>query len=167
MFAENIFHFNTGNIFTAAYDNVFESVFYLHITIGVHHSSIAGMEPSTLEGFACFLWLLEILLHQDITTKNNFSYSCPIKRHILHILIDHSQFTHGYIDYTLAHLDLSSLFNGKGIPFRLPFTHGDAIKRFSKTIAMYYLCTLTFQGLNHLHRRGGTTTFNLYAPGEL
>src|SRR5436853_4239042 len=63
----------SGNIFSARYDDVLGAILDFHITIGMEHGQIARMEPSSAECMLSGLGIPVVAFHDCISADDDFA----------------------------------------------------------------------------------------------
>lgn len=80
MEAERVFHFDGRDVFPSGYDDVLQPVGNLQVSVGMYLSYVSRMKPSVFERFGGRGFVLEIFLHDDVSSKNDFAFAFPVVR---------------------------------------------------------------------------------------
>src|SRR5674476_279175 len=88
-FRDYILYLYTGDVFTAGNNNVFQPVYNFNIAIGMNYSAISTMEPPASKSILSLGIFFKIPLHNIVTTHNDLTTCFAVPGQILHVVVDH------------------------------------------------------------------------------
>ena len=163
MLIENVFNFNTADIFSTRNNDVFAAVFQLNVTIRMNYSDVTGMEPAACKSLCCSFRIFEIAFHDYIPLHQYFSHCFTVSRNRFQCFrIRNCQSFQHMITHTLPAFELCLSCFVFFVPSLLPFTYNSRTINFRQPINMCNIKSGFFHLGNNSRRRRCGSRHNFY-----
>src|SRR5258705_4075946 len=90
VFQKHAFDFNRGNVFAAAYDDVFQAVANFDITIRMHDRGVAGMKPSAAQSPLRRFRVVVVARHDHVAAGDDLTLTNAIVRHVVALRVTYA-----------------------------------------------------------------------------
>src|SRR5690606_4943418 len=160
---EHIFHLDGRDVFAPGNDDVLAAVLDLDVTVGVHHSQVARVEPAAGKGLLCGLGILQVALHGDVAAEHDLAHGLPIGRHRLHGQgVHHRDIALQVVAHALARIQAGAFPHIQVLPVVVLDGHRGRTIDLGQAVDVREVKAHALHAFDHGGRRGGACHHGAY-----
>src|SRR5439155_3383216 len=84
---DGLFDLDRGDVLAARDDDVLGPVAQFDVTVGVHHTQVAGVEPAAPERVRGRLGVVVVAEHHVVAAHDDLAHGVPVGRYVRHRLV--------------------------------------------------------------------------------